>query len=109
MSDIMTIPKKGSRQITVEGQVYRWLIKSKPTYAQECLEAPMTAAVDLVEGGGTTLYITFPFSRPDGLYRTQISITPQVIRDCIQAALAQGWQPNNEGGAFYYSYRFTTS
>jgi hypothetical protein len=43
----MTLPRKGSRLITVDGTVYRWAVRPKPTYSQG-LGATMTFAVEPV-------------------------------------------------------------
>ena len=54
----MSIPKKGSRKIVVDGDEYLWLIRSKPTYTQECFESSMTASVELNQKDTCTLNIS---------------------------------------------------
>ncbi|MEU3189786.1 hypothetical protein ABZ686_03910 [Streptomyces sp. NPDC006992] len=42
----MTLNKKGSRLITVDGIEYRWRIRRKPSYMQGLCWTPMTYAVE---------------------------------------------------------------
>ena len=101
----MSIPKKGSRKIVVDGEEYIWLIRSKPTYTQECQEGLMHAAIELNQKQTSVLSITFSFQRPDSLVSNETNaITPSVIRSCIHGAIRKGWQPNKKGSAFQYNY-----
>jgi hypothetical protein len=34
----MTLPRKGSRPITVDGVAYRWIVRRKPSYSQGIVE-----------------------------------------------------------------------
>lgn len=61
----MAIPKKGSRLITVDGVVYRWRIRHKPTYCQDDGWGPMTFAVQLADSPAAVLLVSLPFHRPD--------------------------------------------
>ena len=97
----MSIPKKGSRKITVDGTTYRWTIRRKPSYGQAIDESNLTAAVELYESPGTTLIVTFPFTRPDSwLTPGNKSVTPSDIKHSIIEALRKGWEPEVNGGAF---------
>jgi hypothetical protein len=101
----MSIPKKGSRKIVVHGKEYLWLIRSKPTYSQECEGGSLTCAVELIQNEKSTLNIVFPFQRPDSLMSNEVfSITPNVIKACILKAIDQGWQPSFKGGTFRLYY-----
>lgn len=101
----MSIPKKGSRKIVVDGSEYVWLIRSKPTYTQDFQEGEMRAAIELSEGKGTTLIVSFPYARPDASLKSKIfSVTPKVIESCIKQAIKQGWEPNQQGAAFEFKY-----
>ncbi|WP_182908124.1 hypothetical protein [Microbispora sp. H13382] len=48
----MSLPKKGSRVITVSDVAYRWRVRHKPTYCQGNGWTPMTFAVELAEKPG---------------------------------------------------------
>lgn len=101
----MSIPKKGSRKIVVDGQEYLWLIRSKPTYTPECQDGLMYAAVELNQSATSVLSISFSTQRPDSLTSNDIaSITPNVIRACIVGAIGKGWKPNEKGAAFQFHH-----
>lgn len=50
----MSLPRKSSRVINVEGVSYRWLIRARPTYTQACQDGPMVAAVEQENAKGAT-------------------------------------------------------
>lgn len=97
----MSIARKGSRRIVVDGVTYRWAIRSRPTYAQALDWSPMTVAI--VDDGlpGTTLVVTFDVPRPDNwLHRRSAPVTPATIERAIRAALSQGWRAAEKGSPF---------
>ncbi|GAA4570861.1 hypothetical protein GCM10023193_58340 [Planotetraspora kaengkrachanensis] len=61
----MTLPKKGSRLITVSDTTYRWRVRHKPTYCEGVGWSPLTFAVELAEGPYNVLLVTLPYARPD--------------------------------------------
>ncbi len=94
----MAIPKKGSRKIVVNDIVYRWRVRWKPSYAQECEGSNFTTAVELFEEPKSVLHITFPWVRYDAYFGVaEKSVTPKLIEQCIKNALQEGWQPNKNG------------
>ena len=100
----MSIPKKGSRKITVDGLEYRWTIRKKPSYGQAIDESNLTAAIELYDSPGTTLVITFPFTRPDSwISPGNESVKPSDIKDSIIRAVQQGWKPDSKGSVFHLS------
>ncbi|WP_149867903.1 hypothetical protein [Cellvibrio sp. PSBB023] len=104
----MSIPKKGSRKIIVGENEFLWLIRSKPTYSQDCLGAEMTAVVELVELNGSILRITFPFSRPDTSLKLKSgSVTPSMVEQSIKNAISQGWNPKASNSVFEYRHTST--
>ena len=42
----MAIPKRGARNIVVDGQAYRWYVRRKPTYRQGLCDSSMQLAVE---------------------------------------------------------------
>ncbi|KAI9134689.1 hypothetical protein [Acaryochloris sp. CCMEE 5410] len=97
----MTLAKKGSRKIVVDGVAYRWSIRHKPTYPQALCQSNLTTAVELYDQPGTTLIITWSEPRPDNwLMATSTSITPQHITNAIRQALRQGWEPALSGATY---------
>ncbi|GIE81075.1 hypothetical protein Aph02nite_70250 [Actinoplanes philippinensis] len=97
----MAIPRGGSRLITVDGTVYRWAVRAKPTYDQGLNWAPLTFAVELADTPGQVLSVQTGSPRLDnwlGLPGTPV--TPLTVEQSIRAALAAGWQPDRSNGFF---------
>ena len=75
------ITKKGSRTLVVDGHSYRWMIRSRPTYAQALGEFPLRFAVEL-EGGASILVVSVDSPRPENwLKLPRKSVTPDA-RPC---------------------------
>ncbi|MGR3275808.1 hypothetical protein ACSYAD_11895 [Acaryochloris marina NIES-2412] len=101
----MTLAKKGSRKIIVDGVEYRWSIRHKLTYSQALCESNLAAAVELYEQPGTTLLIIWSEPRPDNwLMEASSSITPQHITNAIRQGLLQGWEPAASGTTHTLEY-----
>lgn len=97
----MAIARKGSRRIVVDSIPYRWTVRPRPTYDQALAQAGMSFAVELENGGLTTLLVTLNVLRPDNWMNEDfVSITPVVVERAIRQALTKGWKPINRGGAF---------
>ncbi|MEP0266500.1 hypothetical protein [Dokdonia sp.] len=97
----MAIPKKGSRKISVDNVVYRWMIRRKYKSADDLL----MVAIEKEEHGKTILYVITDFLRPDGAFQkigtvSQGIITPKDIENYIRTALLKGWKPENNGSEF---------
>jgi hypothetical protein len=87
----MTLPRKGSRHITVDGTDYRWMIRRKPTYSQG-LGATMTFAVGLADRNGTTLVVDTGRPRPDNwLHLATEPVRPAEVAAAVRAAVAAGF------------------
>jgi hypothetical protein len=99
----MSIPKKGSRLITVDGIAYRWRVRHKPTYCQGNSWGPLTFAVE-ADGLGCVLLVSLPCSRPDAWYGERtMAIQPVLVTATIRRALDHGWDPRQAGSAFTLS------
>jgi hypothetical protein len=98
----MALAVKGSRLITVDGTVYRWRMRCKPSYCQECLGGPLTFAVELAGAGGSVLAVAIPgVSHPGSLVASSsLIVRPALVAAVIQTALGQGWQPAVLGAPF---------
>ena len=110
----MTMPRKGSRPIVVEGQPYRWRVRRKPTLGQvegfsplsisvECLTKPHTAPgsvllLDTERGRFDAWYVPNDRSLP---VLASKAATPREVADGIREALKKGWRPNCPGGTFH--------
>ncbi|MEV4094777.1 hypothetical protein [Streptosporangium saharense] len=96
----MSIPKKGSRLITVDGVTYRWRIRRKPTYCQANSWGPLTFAVELADAPGRVLLVSLPCSRPDAwLGERAMAVRPALVSATIRRALHHGWDPHRAGNA----------
>ncbi|GAA3526637.1 hypothetical protein GCM10022419_001670 [Nonomuraea rosea] len=97
----MAIPKKGSRLITVDGTIFRWRVRRKPTYCQGNSWGPMTFSVELADAPGRVLLASLPCSRPDAwLGERTIAIRPALVTATVRMALGHGWGPRQAGNAF---------
>ncbi len=95
------MPKKGSRLITVDGAVYRWRVRHKPTYHQGNGWSPMIFGVERAEEPGGVLVVSLPCARPDSwLGERTIAIRPILVSGCIRRAIEQGWNARKPGSAF---------
>jgi hypothetical protein len=102
----VAIPKKGSRLITVDGQSYRWTIRSKPTYVQGAFSGAMTFAVEAADHPWRVLHIELERPRPDNWLLVETSpVTPSEVERCVRRALEAGWRPTESGPPFELSER----
>lgn len=94
----MTIPRKGSRRITVGGAGYRWRIRKKPTYGQGAFATPMRLAIQSADPGDKSILIVdLRISRPDNwIAPHQSAVTPEVVGTIIECARSAGWLPQSQ-------------
>lgn len=103
MKQTMSIPKKGTRKIIVDGEAFIWFIRRKPTYTQECFHGGnLHVAVDSVAKPGSVLVIMTDRPHPQGLVRKQEvkPVTPSDVAQWIRQAVQLGWQPMRSGIPF---------
>lgn len=95
----MSIPKKGTRKITVGATDYRWLIRRKATYSQtDYGNGCMHVAIEHAETPGTTLLIHTDRKHPkDWATKEVIAVTPSDVSKWITQALELGWKPAEQG------------
>jgi hypothetical protein len=99
----MSIPKKGTRKIIVDGEPFIWLIRRKPTYGQECFHGGnLHVAVNSVAKLGSVLVIITDRPHPQGLVSKQEvkPVTPSDVAQWIRQAMQLGWQPTRSGIPF---------
>ncbi|MED7926262.1 hypothetical protein SMD20_18545 [Nonomuraea sp. LP-02] len=97
----MAIPKKASRLITVDGTVFRWRVRHKPTYDEGMAWSPLSFAVERAEEPGAVLMVSLPYARPDNwLGERAIAIRPALVVGCIRRAVEQGWNSGQPGAGF---------
>ncbi|NBD12508.1 hypothetical protein [Corallococcus silvisoli] len=103
----MSLPRKGSRRIEVDGAEYLWHIRKHPTDAQAACATPMHLAVQArVEGPRRVLVVELGVSRPDndGMDPHQTGISPSMVREIIRWARTAGWEPLGAGPPFALTY-----
>ena len=90
----MSIPKKGSRRINVDGRQYAWLIRKGPTNVQAAFKTPLRVAIQsCAEGARSVLIVNLRVSRSDNwLGQHQTGLTPAAVEDIIKRALSAGWE-----------------
>jgi hypothetical protein len=100
----MTMPRKGSRLITVDGTTYRWAVRPKPTYCQGLDWGPLTFAVEQADTPGQVLSVATRSPRLDNwLSLPGKPVTPRIVEQSVRTALATGWEPDRSDGAFRLS------
>ena len=73
----MSIPKKGTRKIVVDGESFLWLIRRKATYAQECESCGnLHVAIEHAEKPGAVLVIISDRPHPKGYSLTNCEWIP---------------------------------
>lgn len=93
----MTLPQKGTRRITVDGEAYRWVVSVR--------RGAIRVAVEHAEVPGQRLDAYFEchdtYTRDasgDWRFKSQgRSIKPRIVQQLIREALRRGWQPTQRG------------
>lgn len=97
----MAIPKKGSRQIVVDGVPYLWRVRGKPTYSQANAWGGLNVAVERAGAGGSILVVRTPRPHPGNWAGAEAApVSPSEVEKFILYALSAGWRPSESGGAF---------
>ncbi|MGW1726459.1 hypothetical protein ACWCQK_26420 [Streptomyces sp. NPDC002306] len=97
----MTLVRKGSRRIVVDGTGYRWLLRGRPTYFQGLSWSPCTFAVEHADTPGTTLVVTTGQPHPSNwIGREAEPVLPSTVAAAVRVALRAGWTPTGLGSAF---------
>jgi hypothetical protein len=92
----MTVVKKRSRLITVDGVVYRWRVRRRPAH-----QGPLSFAIERADRRGTVLIATTPDTRPtDWVGTATPPAIPAIVAAMIRKARNQGWHPDTPGPAF---------
>ncbi|MFK7778665.1 MAG: hypothetical protein QM501_11225 [Gimesia sp.] len=84
----MTLPKKGSRTLTVNGVSYRWMVTGNDLVIDVIIEQ------DGVNGQKLRSSFDYHDGTPDGQKR---KVTPQTIQKLIVSALDAGWVSGSQG------------
>lgn len=98
----MTLVRKGSRRIVVDGTAYRWRLRGRPTYFQGLVWSPCTFAVEHAETPGAVLMVTTDQPHTSNwINRKAEPVLPSGVAAAIRLALREGWAPTTPGSAFH--------
>ncbi|MEU3930624.1 hypothetical protein AB0E85_00970 [Streptomyces sp. NPDC029044] len=98
----MSLARKGSRRIVVDGTAYRWRLRGRPTYSQGLTWSPCTFAVEHAEMPGRTLVVTTDQPHASNwIGRDAAPVLPSSVAAAVQLALSMGWTPTTPGSAFH--------
>ncbi len=94
----MTLARKGTRVISLDGVRYRWQVRWKSTYLQGPDWEPLRFVVEHIEGRGALLIVELPVPYPGNwLDLPTAPVTPSLVASSIRSALAEGWLPQQQG------------
>jgi hypothetical protein len=94
----VTLAKRHSRQITVDGVLFRWKVRHRPTYAQGLGWTPLTFVVEHAEQPSARLVVALPWAHPGNwLGLPTRPVLPATVAAGIREALTTGWQPRTPG------------
>jgi hypothetical protein len=97
----VALGKKGSRRIVIDGTVYRWRLRSRPTYDQAMCWSPCTYAVECADRSGAVLVVTTDQPHPGNwIGRPFRPVLPTDVERAIRTALVHGWMPGQPGSPF---------
>lgn len=98
----MSVRRKGSRGIDVDGIRYMWRFPPEITQMQFDYWPGCYVTVQQEDvRRGSVLVIYFPQYRPDAApNQPAIPVLPSDVARCIRAALKQGWKPTKQGPQF---------
>ncbi len=95
----MTVRRKGSRRITVEGVEYLWRFPRKPRHEWDG-NCGVWLTVQRADRAGSVLALHSPHRHPavaQGWSSPVVAVLPSQVADAIRRALAEGWRPGELG------------
>jgi len=97
----MAVLNKDLRPVHVDGCIFRWRVRSRPTYAPMVCESPIVVAVVPESPTGSTLLINLPQSHPGNILgETAAPVLPSKVANYIRLAIESGWKPKKNGKPF---------
>ncbi|MGW3957616.1 hypothetical protein ACWEKM_43630 [Streptomyces sp. NPDC004752] len=98
----MALVHKGSRRIVVDGTVYHWRLRGRPTYFQGLAWSPCTFAVEHADTPGMTLVVTTDQPHPSNwIGREAEPVLPSGVAEAVRLALLEGWTPTAQGSVLH--------
>ncbi|AFC30431.1 hypothetical protein PM3016_3610 [Paenibacillus mucilaginosus 3016] len=100
----MAISKKGSRTITIHGEVYRWILSPR--------SGSVLLIVESGTGQGQRMEVLIPTEASGrsagtafGVQPEMRIVTPKDVEGCIRQALSSGWKPTAQGAPLTFDLR----
>jgi hypothetical protein len=93
----MGLPQKGTRRIVVGGFPYRWLAKYEQVGWLEGYCCPVSLFVEREDTRGQLLVTHFACYGKEVITAQTEAVTPGLVRQIMETALARGWQPARQG------------
>ncbi|URM90746.1 hypothetical protein LUW75_12940 [Streptomyces sp. MRC013] len=98
----MALVRKGSRRIIVDGTVYRWRLRGRPTYCRGLAWSPCAFAVEHADTPGATLVVVADQPHPSNWTgREAEPVVPSRVAAAVRLALSKGWTPTTPGSSFH--------
>ncbi|MEU9616240.1 hypothetical protein AB0D56_32555 [Streptomyces sp. NPDC048209] len=98
----MTLARKGSRRISVDGVTYRWTVRGRATYTRGLAWRPLAYAVEHGGTSGATLVVTTNQPHPSNWFVLPArAVFPAAVAVAIRTARASGWAPEKPGQPFH--------
>lgn len=108
------MPRKGSRRIEVNGDMYLWRVRGDE-YSKQWVSGLSPVVLTLTcqrdeERPGRVMQVTLRsldpnVGDPDIDASHQATLHPAEVRQIITHALSKGWDPSERGGAFHLEAR----
>ncbi|MCB9705538.1 MAG: hypothetical protein H6711_26955 [Myxococcales bacterium] len=95
----MSIPRRGSRRIVVDGAPYRWRVRTRATADQRSGRTPLLLAIAAEDADGPAMIVRLGLHPNHRLAPADFTraVTPADVAAQIRAGLAAGWRPLQPG------------
>lgn len=97
----MSISKKGTRKILVDGEIFIWLIRRQATNFQaDYPDGNIHVAIEHASESGSVLVIITDKLHSQGFSLTNSAVTPKDVANWIKQAIQIGWLTKKSGRNF---------
>lgn len=98
----MSIPRKGSRKIVIQGEEFRWLVRRKATSSQvDYGSGKIHVAIEHGQEKGATLHVETDRPHPKDWSTLKVEpITPLDVSRWVLLAIQKGWRPKAAGATY---------
>src|SRR6478609_3679076 len=95
----MSLPQKGLRKITIDGNIYEWTIRHRSTSGILYHKKKLIAAIQIkTDSDRGKLIVDFGVSPPNSWRNPhKTAVEPKTIEAAITTAIKKGWDPMKKG------------